>query len=122
MDSNKNLYSVDENLWHEITKNTQTLNSMQPLILHELERLNTCYKEMSKKTESLNLTVNELLVTMKTLDKIKIMAESEDGFARCRVHKADLKNITESVVWMRRLSASAIIGLACKVAYDLWVP
>ena len=45
---------IDKDSWNNLAQNNQKLNSMQPLILHELERLSSCYSELDKKVDRID--------------------------------------------------------------------
>jgi hypothetical protein len=46
--------------WNELVKNVQKLNSMQPLILHEIERLNAKVEDLQKKVNGICVSVAKL--------------------------------------------------------------
>ncbi len=46
----------DETL-RELTQSVQKLSSMQPLILHELERISDCYDELHRQIDGIDKTV-----------------------------------------------------------------
>jgi hypothetical protein len=53
---------ISKDEWNELVKNVQKLNSMQPLILHEMERFSTQHKDIQLKVNKICIDVAKLNV------------------------------------------------------------
>ena len=51
--------------WNKLVAAVQELNSMQPLIMSELKRLNTCYQSLHSKVGSIDKTVSVDIAKLK---------------------------------------------------------
>jgi len=63
---------IDKEQWNELSKNVQTLNTMQPLTLHELERLSKCYDSLDEKLDDKLTAIDEKLAAVDKTLSVKI--------------------------------------------------
>ena len=59
---------------------------------------------------------------MATAEKFITKAESEEGFARCQVHKSDMGHITKSLSRTRKGIWAAAGAIIIKVLADIFIP
>jgi len=63
---------IDKEQWIELSKNVQTLNTMQPLTLHELERLSKCYDSLDEKLDNKLTAIDKKLSAVDKTLSVKI--------------------------------------------------
>ncbi|MHC4640108.1 MAG: hypothetical protein ACYS32_00585 [Planctomycetota bacterium] len=73
---------------------------------------------------------DELLIRLdERVDKIRVdqkeymrKAESPEGFGRCQIHTADLKEIKSTLTWTRRGLIGGAVALVGKFIYSFIMP
>jgi hypothetical protein len=93
----------------------------EELVLAELKRLNDVSVVLDVKLDSVIVQMTVVETCVKAQSKTKEVAESEQGFARCRVHAGEMTALTGSVRWMRRFMLAALCSVIGHIAWDVFL-
>jgi len=71
-------------------------------------------------------TRDELLIRMderlgnliKKHEDFEVLMNSDEGPARCQLHKKDIDDLAESFKWPKRAAVGAAVGVVIKVIWD----